>query len=100
MCNGIFTAERDDYTATASEASWQGWGLAARSGSVVRTTQMVSAIGSAQARVPVAPLWAKVFCEQWRLVAFGPRAKPRPRGVRPSALWFWIINRAVSGFTT
>ena len=34
--------------------------------------------------------------EQPLLPAFPPTAKPSPRGVRPGALWFWIISRAVA----
>src|SRR5215510_11405729 len=89
--------QRRAAAATRSAATSRGWGLTARAGSDVSTTQTVSLAGSAQQSVPVEPVWPKVRSEHPRLPDALPTANPNPRGVNPAGLWFLIIRRAVSG---
>ena len=77
---------RQTASATRSEARCRGCCWPARAGNVVSTTQIVSVPGSAQARVPVDPLWPNVASEQAGLPARVPMANPRPRGGSPSGL--------------
>src|SRR5262249_55248625 len=73
---------------------------AARRGSDVSTTQMVSLAGSAQQSVPVEPVWPNVRSEHPGLPDSLPTPNPNPRGTNPAGLWFLIISRAVSGLMT
>src|SRR5207248_1107232 len=67
--------------ATRAAASSRGCGSAARPGSDVSTTQIVSIAGSAQASVPVDPECPNVFSEHPALPAAAPTFSPSPRGV-------------------
>ena len=69
--------------ATAFPARSRGCGCTARAGSDVSTTQMVWVVGSAQAIVPVDPVWPNVVSEQPLLPADAPTLNPNPRGVSP-----------------
>jgi hypothetical protein len=85
-------------SATRSDAKLRGCGLAARTGRVVSTTQIVSVAGSAQQRVPVEPPWPNVFSLHPGLLARVPMSKPSPRARMPWRLWLVIINLAVAGW--
>src|SRR5438876_1059399 len=60
---------------------------------------MVRVACSAQAMVPVEPVWPKVFSEHPLLPADEPTFHPNPRGGSPGGLWFLTISLAVSGLT-
>lgn len=77
--------ERDSYSepqpeTTFSPATSRGCGWMARAGKEVSITQIVSDSGSAQANVPVDPVWPNVRSEQPLLPAVRPTLKPSPRG--------------------
>jgi hypothetical protein len=87
--------ERDQRRAAAATryaASSRGWGCAARPGSDVTTTHLVSLAGSAQQSVPVEPVWPKVCPEHPGLPDSLPTPNPNPRDVSPARLWFLIIS--------
>src|SRR5262245_59422628 len=85
--------------ATHAAARSRGCGWTARAGSEVNTTQMVWLAGSAQAIVPVEPVWPNVFSEHPLLPADAPTLNPKPREVSPSRLWLVTMSLAVCGFT-